>query len=218
MGSSTSTLGKRFGRLVVVEFHHSSGGNKYWLCKCDCGGEKIVRTNSLNYGSVRSCGCLQLETQRNNRTKSIKHGHAHNERLYETWKNMRRRCSDPHNKRAAHYYDKGITVCEAWNDYATFRTWALQNGYRDDLTIDRIDNNKGYCPENCHWATAKQQANNQSRNRLITFNGCTKTMSEWADFVGLKYSVLNHRIQRGWPIAKALYTPQRRLVDGHYTT
>lgn len=210
--------GKRFGRLVVINYHHTHNGNRYWLCKCDCGGEKIVKGSSLNYGSTQSCGCLQLEVQRNNRAKAVRHGFSHKERLYQTWKNMRRRCSDPSNKRAEQYFNKGITVCEEWNDYTVFRAWAMENGYRDDLTIDRINNGKGYCPENCRWATAKQQANNQTRNRMITYNGITMTMSEWADSIGVSYSTLNHRMQRGWPIEKALCTPQRRNVLGHYVT
>lgn len=210
--------GKRFSRLTVVKYHHSENGNRYWFCKCDCGNEAVVMTKDLNYGSVKSCGCLMIETRRKNRSMSVKHGYSHKERLYEIWKNMRRRCHDPSNKRAKSYYLKGITICDEWNDYEEFRAWALANGYRDDLTIDRIDVNGNYEPSNCRWATAKQQANNCTRNRFITYGGMTKTMSEWADYVGLKYSVLNHRMQRNWPVERALFTPQRRNVNGHYVT
>lgn len=215
---ASNLVGRRYGRLVVVAFHHSDGEKRFWLCKCDCGGEKVVSTGVLNYGAVASCGCLKLETQRKNRTKVIKHGFSHKERLYEIWKNMRRRCYDPTNKRAEHYYRKGVTVCDEWNDYAVFREWALNNGYSDNLTLDRIDNNGNYSPSNCRWATPKQQANNTSRNRMITYAGKTMTMSEWADCVGLTYAALNHRMQRHWPVGKALTTPQRRHVNGHYVT
>ena len=147
------------------------------------------------------------------------HGYAHKEALYETWKNMKRRCYDPTNKRAKFYLEKGVTVCDEWrNDYSAFRNWALKNGYKKGLTIDRINNDGNYCPENCRWATAKIQANNQSRNRLLTYNGETLTMSEWADKLGITYGTINHRVQRGWPMTRIVNTPQRRHMNGHYIT
>lgn len=145
------------------------------------------------------------------------HGYAHKEALYETWKNMKRRCYDSTNKRAKFYSEKGVIVCEEWrNDYSAFRSWALANGYKEGLTIDRIDNDGNYCPENCRWATAKMQANNQSRNRMLTYNGETLTMSEWADKLNITYGTINHRVQRGWSMERIVNTPQRRHVDGHY--
>ena len=146
-----------------------------------------------------------------------KHGYAHKERLYETWKNMKRRCYDPTNKRAKFYSEKGVRVCDEWlDDYSAFREWAMANGYNDNLTLDRIDNDGDYCPANCRWATAKIQANNQSRNRLLTYMGETLTMSEWADKLGITYGTINHRVQRGWSMERIVNTPQRRLLNGRY--
>lgn len=133
--------------------------------------------------------------------------------MYQTWKNMRRRCFDPTNKRWEHYGGRGITICQEWNDYAVFRTWAMANGYADDLTIDRIDVNGNYCPENCRWVDAKTQANNVSRNHMVEFNGEQMTMAELADHLGLSYSALQHRIERGWDIGRIAAQPQRQVIN-----
>lgn len=138
------------------------------------------------------------------------HGFAHKEKLYGVWKCMRQRCSDPNISRADYYVNKGIRVCEEWKDYLAFREWALSSGYREGLSIDRIDNNGDYCPENCRWATPKQQANNQSRNRRITYNGETRTLSEWSELVDIPYDTIKRRIYQGWNVEKALTEPVRR--------
>ena len=169
-----------------------------WICECVCGNIIAVNSNSLLCGHTVSCGC-----------KKRKHGFANKERLYQTWKNMRRRCFDPTNNRWSHYGGRGITICPEWNDYAVFRTWAMANGYTDELTIDRIDVNGNYYPENCRWVDAKTQANNVSRNHLIDIDGQKMTMAELADSLGLSYSALQHRIDRGWDINKIISTPQR---------
>lgn len=130
---------------------------------------------------------------------------------------MKRRCYDPKNKRAKFYSEKGVTVCDEWlNDYSAFRNWAMANGYKKGLTIDRIDNDGNYEPSNCRWATAKTQTNNQSRNRLLTYQGETLTMSEWADKLGITYSTILHRVQREWSMERIVNTPQRRHINGHY--
>lgn len=130
---------------------------------------------------------------------------------------------NPKNNRAKNYVLKGVTFCEEWNDYLTFRAWALANGYDEhapygQCTLDRIDNDGNYCPENCRWATSKVQENNMSRNRLIEHNGVTRTMSQWADFLGISYSAMLHRVQRNWSMERIVNTPQRRRIDGHYIT
>ena len=119
-------------------------------------------------------------------------------------------CIDPKNKRWARYGGRGIAVCPEWNDYAVFRKWAMNNGYADDLTIDRIDVDAGYSPDNCRWVGAKVQANNTSRNKYITFEGKTLTLSQWAEELGISYGTINHRIQRGWSMERIASTPQRR--------
>ena len=217
MRKCVDLVGQRFGKLEVVSYSHSRNG-AYWLCKCDCGNTSVARGTSLRAGEVKSCGCGSLEAARKNAEASrTKHGFAHKERLYETWKNMKRRCYNPTNKRAKFYAEKCVTVCDEWrDDYLAFRSWALANGYNDTLKIDRIDNDGDYCPENCRWATDKVQANNQSRNRLLTYNGETLTMAQWADKLGYSYSAINHRVQRGWSMERIVNTPQRRHVDGRY--
>ena len=185
--------GQRFGSLFVVSRATDTGGGKKpvvkWECLCDCGKKVAVKSDCLLSGHTKSCGC-----------QKIKHGYSNKERLYDTWKNMRRRCTNPKNKRWAQYGGRGIMVCPEWNEYSNFRSWAMSNGYRDDLTIDRIDVNGNYCPSNCRWADDKTQANNNSRNRFFNHNGEKVTMSQLADRLGVSYSALQHHIDRGKPI------------------
>lgn len=203
MGKFHDLTGQRFGKLSVIErAADKTTGSKpkvMWWCHCDCGKEVIVCASSLSQGTTVSCGC-----------KKKKHGYAHKERLYETWKNMRRRCYDPNNKRYAQYGGRGITICLEWNDYAVFRQWAMSNGYHDDLTIDRIDVNGNYCPENCRWATLDEQMNNMTKNRMISYHGETMSMSKWAKRFGISYGTMNHRIQRGWTMERIEATPERK--------
>lgn len=117
---------------------------------------------------------------------------------------MRRRCYDPNNKRYAQYGGRGIRICSELDDYAAFRSWAIANGYSDELTIDRVDVDGNYCPENCRWATPKEQANNVTRNRVIDYNGKSMTMSEWASELGISYGTMNHRIQRNWDMGRII--------------
>lgn len=150
------------------------------------------------------------ETQMQNRHDNTKHGYAHKEPLYGVWKSMKARCYNPANNRAQFYLGKGIVVCDEWrNDYEVFRKWAYENGYRKGLSIDRINNDGNYEPSNCRWATARMQTNNQSRNRMLTYNGETFTMSEWAEKLNISYGTINHRVQRGWSMERIVNTPQR---------
>lgn len=197
------TYGQEFGNLTVLGLslvkRVGPKTKPIYVCKCKCGKVVEVSQIELLTQHKKSCGCLQK-----------KYDPSMKGRLYEIWKNMRRRCNDPKNKRWKNYGGKGIKICDEWNDYLTFRTWAYSNGYRDDLTIDRIDIDKGYTPENCKWSTAKEQANNTSRNHFITYEGKTYTMSQFADYIGLSYSALQHRIERGWSIERIVSQPQRR--------
>jgi len=124
---------------------------------------------------------------------------------------MKRRCYDKNNKRYENYGGKGVIVCSEWlSDYLNFREWALSNGYESNLTIDRMNVNGNYEPKNCRWATAKQQANNQTRNRILTHEGISRTMSEWAVHLNVTYSTINHRIQRGWNMERIVNTPMKK--------
>lgn len=139
----------------------------------------------------------------------LKHGFAHKEKLYGVWKTMHQRCRDKNIKRANSYVNKGIRVCAEWSDYSVFREWAFLNGYKESLTLDRIDNNGDYKPSNCRWVDYKKQANNKSTNHRLTFNGKTKTLSEWADEIGMSQDTLKRRIYSGWDVERALTTPVR---------
>lgn len=135
------------------------------------------------------------------------------DKLYACWCHMKSRCYNPNNKDYQYYGAKGIKICDEWkNSYDKFKEWSIHNGYELGLEIDRINGNKDYCPENCRWATRKEQMNNVSFNHLLTLNGVTKTMAEWAEDTGLTYNTIKQRINKlGWNIEKAITTPQRKF-------
>ena len=125
---------------------------------------------------------------------------------------MKQRCNNTNSKDARNYSKRGICVCDEWNDsFESFRDWALSNGYNDSLTLDRVDVNDGYSPDNCRWATAKEQARNTRYNHLLEFNGVTKSIADWAEEYGMKYCTLHRRIMKGWPVQKALTTPVKHI-------
>ena len=139
-------------------------------------------------------------------------------RLYGVWQGMLQRCHNPKNRQYKDYGERGITVCDEWkNNYRCFKEWALKSGYKQGLTIDRINNNEGYSPQNCRWATYKEQNRNKRSNRNITLNGETKCLSEWAEFYGLGFPVVSRRLRDGWSEEAALTTPlyakERGLSD-----
>lgn len=205
MGKLIDLTGLKFGRLTVIKYV----GKSKWLCKCECGNEKIVSTTHLK-NDTKSCGCLKKEML-SQRTKpknftNKKHG-LHNEKLYNTWKCIRQRCNNKNNKRYKDYGGRGITICKEWNNFKNFYNWAINNGYQENLTIDRIDNNKGYLPENCRWTDITTQANNKRNNRNYTYNNETHTLGEWAKILNINYWALRSRLDRGWDIKKAFNTP-----------
>ena len=135
--------------------------------------------------------------------RNEKHGKSKN-RLYKIWVEMRRRCNNPNRKESKNYYSKGISICNEWNDFLLFEDWALNNGYKENLTIERIDYNGNYTPENCTWIKKEEQSKNRSSNHYITFNGKTQTLSDWSRELGIKRTTLTSRLRKGWPIEKAL--------------
>ena len=192
--------GMTFGRLTVIERAGVVKNRMMWRCRCTCGKEIIVAGASLRSGNTMSCGCY-------NRDKITKHG-LHKSRLYKIWRGMRERCYNTNTKNFMRYGGRGISICEEWLEFDAFKDWALSHGYTDKLTIDRIDNEKGYSPDNCRWATLKEQENNKYSNRIIEFNGEKHTISEWSDITGICYSTLHGRLER-YNIEKALTAPVR---------
>lgn len=156
--------GHRFGRLVVMEYVGKyKNGDRIVKCSCDCGNEISVRLPHIKSGAIVSCGCFHKETvvERNKKYTTATHGET-NTRLHSIWTNMKQRCYNKNHKSYHNYGGRGIAVCDEWlDDFVAFRDWAMANGYRDDLTIDRIENDKGYSPDNCRWATMLEQAQNK---------------------------------------------------------
>lgn len=202
---------KKFGRLTVIKrVENAKDGHAQWLCKCECGNYKIICGRSLQKGVTLSCGCLisEITTKRN-----TKHN-LYNSRIYSIYKDMKKRCYNKNNKSYENYGGRGIKICDEWlnkeNGFINFYNWAINNGYKVDLTIDRINVNGNYEPSNCKWATIKEQANNRRSNHLITYNGETHNITQWAEILNISYGALKNRIRNGWDIEKAFNTPQKK--------
>lgn len=204
--------GQRFGRLTVVSrAENTKNGHPRWLCRCDCGSSSIVVGKDLRSGHTESCGCLQKERTSKSNQKLKNYGEAET-RLYKIWLSMKQRTTNKNAKAYKNYGARGIVVCKEWkDDYQVFKEWALLNGYHNYLTIERRDNEKGYFPQNCTWIVKSEQPKNRRSNNYITYNGETKTLSEWARLSGIQREVLRDRINNyGWSIEKALTTPTRK--------
>lgn len=172
--------GQKFGRLTVVEYLPDK---HKWLCKCDCGNYKEIFTSKLTSLHTKSCGCLK------NKYKITTH------RIFSIWTNMLDRCSiNSKRKDIIYYVQKGIKVCEEWKTYENFEKWALENGYAENLTIDRIDEDRDYEPNNCQWITFAEQQRKKKCNRWFTYNGETKILSDWARERGIPVETLRDRI------------------------
>ena len=192
MGAKEDLTGRKFGRLTVIsETAERKHGGVVWLCKCDCGNYTRVRSQSLKRGDTRSCGCY-------NHDLITKHGMGRT-RLAGIWRNMRYRCENPNSTNADRYAKRGIGICKEWsNSFEAFAEWALANGYSDELTIDRIDNNGNYEPNNCRWVTVKEQGSNKRNNVWLTHNGETHILSEWARITNQPKTRLWKRHKLGW--------------------
>ena len=189
-----SLINRRFGKLSVIKFDHKDeSGRRYWLCECDCGKRTIVRRDCLLSGHTTSCGCYHAEIIDGLAIR----GGLSSTRLYNIWCGLIGRCTREDHRHYRRYGGRGITVCEDWLDFEQFYTWAIENGYEPGLSIDRINNDDGYYPENCRWADQITQANNTSTNRYITWNGISHTIAEWARLLGVNYHAFYGRVTRG---------------------
>lgn len=200
-------IGQRFGRWVVLEFAGYKNNKAHWFCKCDCGKEKIVCGKNLTLGKTKSCGCLHNEqlveyfTKHGARSKEK----DKTERLYFTWKNMKSRCFNSSSKYYHRYGGRGINICDEWkNSYVAFKEWAISSGYSEKLTIERIDNNGIYCPENCRWATVKEQSRNRSTNIFLEYKGKTYILKDLATALGVDRKKLKRRIDNGMTVEQAI--------------
>ena len=211
MRSIINLTGKRFGRLTVIKHIGSgSGGHARWLCECDCGKQRYVYGYNLRNGTTKSCGCLNREHIVRSTTT---HGKS-NSSIYNIWKGMINRC---YRKTAQHYDNyggRGISVCDEWRaSFQNFDRWAMNNGYCEGLSIDRIDNDSNYCPENCRWVSRNEQANNKRTTRMVTYNGETHAIAEWAEILGIKRETLYDRIiRKQWDIERA-FTEKVKTSD-----
>lgn len=210
MSKIDNLIGKRYGKLTVIERDHeniSKSGVK-WVCVCDCGKSVSVFASNLKNGRTRSCGCLQSQLTS---MRSKVHGDSSGERLFRIWKAMRSRCYYKKDVGYALYGGRGIAVCEEWRrSYISFKTWAMQSGYNDNLTIDRKDPDGNYEPENCRWITSKEQSNNTRRNVRITYKGITHTVAEWALITGLNAATIANRKRLGWSDRECIELPVLR--------
>ena len=193
--------GKKFGFLTVKEFVGYKKRRPFYKVVCDCGTEKEVCYWELVRGHSRSCGCLHRKMVGD---MARKHGESKT-RLFKIWCGIKKRCLDQKSTRYSYYGGRGIKICDEWkNDFIPFRDWAQANGYTDELTIDRIDVNGDYCPENCQWATKEQQANNTRSNHYLEYKGVKHSMSEWCKILGLNYNTIRGRINSyHWTVEEA---------------
>ena len=214
-GKPIDIAGQRFGRLVAIAIdkEKSTVGRIFWHCVCDCGGSKSVIVSSLRRGATRSCGCLHYETATANGYRPKTHGLSHH-RIYKIWTGMIERCENPNNDAYVRYGGRGIDVCSEWRDsFMRFYEWAIGSGYADGLTIDRVDNDKGYSSDNCRWATYREQANNMRTNLLLTHKGNTHTLSEWSEISGVKPSTIRKRVvELGWSIEDAIFINAKERI------
>lgn len=209
-------IGKVYGRLTVESFLRDIGNVKnrlYANCICECGSKAKVQLDHLKRGLTTSCGCYKYEVNLMTDNKHRTHG-LRKTRIYNIYHGMKKRCYNSNIKNYSDYGGRDIKICDEWlndeNGFTSFCNWSVENGYEDNLSIDRIDNDKGYSPDNCRWTTAKIQCDNRRNNHMIEYNGKTQNMKAWATEYNLPYYILQNRINKyGWTPEKALTTPIR---------
>lgn len=201
--------GQRFGRLTAIKRDGTKYGQSAWICKCDCGNEKTIALQHLKNGT-KSCGCLTREVAPERGRKSCigdrtrKHGDF-GTKLYMVWAAIKRRCYNNNSRYYHEYGGRGITVCDNWkDDYSCFKEWSLVNGYKEGLSIDRVDTNGNYEPSNCRWVSMLVQQNNRRNNIKLLYQGKEYTLRELSAMSGISYRTLKGRHERGWDIENML--------------
>lgn len=190
-------VGQKFGRLTVLErTENNKWGQSRWLCQCDCGNKTIVSGIDLNRGHTKSCGCYNLELAKERlpvkRTHLLSGTH-----LYNVWALMKQRCFNNNDSNYDNYGGRGITVCDEWLDSENFFEWAMSTGYENGKTLDRINNNGNYEPNNCKWSTPKEQGRNKRNNIHVDLDGETYVLSELAEMYDLPYPTVWQRYKQG---------------------
>lgn len=205
MSNFVDLTGQKFGRLTVIKrLSSDKWGHSRFLCQCECGNTKETSGDNLIRGFCQSCGCIQKEVTI---ARSTIHNLCHTH-IYKIWEGIKRRCFSKNDK---NYGGRGITICDEWLNPENFYKWAMANGYKKGLSIDRIDVNGNYEPSNCRWVDMKTQQRNRRNNRFITYKGETHTLAEWAEIVGIKYFTLTNRLYDNWTVEKAFTTPVKKI-------
>lgn len=199
--------GQKYGYWTVLEIAENNHGVIKWLCRCDCGKIATIRTGNLRSGASKSCGCHQYDHLRNRKRNYPQDVRI--KRLENIWNNMKKRCMDRNNINYKNYGGRNIKICDEWKDYVSFARWALNNGYADKLTIERINNEGNYEPSNCKWITKQEQHNNRRNSKFETLDGITKTVAEWAREYNIHPSTLYRRLNNGMDIYDAIKKPSR---------
>lgn len=191
--------GMKFNRLTVIKrVQNDNTNHSCWLCKCICGKIKIVRGSALRTNKIQSCGCLQKEYFKKNKVNINIKNNIKGKKIYNVFKSMRARCYNKHCENYKHYGERGITICDEWLDkesgFINFYNWAINNGYQEGLSIDRIDVNGNYEPNNCRWATIEEQNNNKTNNRYIIYNDKNYTITQWSKIFNIPTSTMFYKI------------------------
>lgn len=192
-------IGEKFGKLTVLEYVYTKKTVRYYLCQCECGNICIKPSYRLIGNRVKSCGCLYRKS----------YGISQDNKLYNIWNHTKQKCLYKNNASYKYFGAIGIKLCKEWHDFKNFYDWAISNGYKSGLTLDRININKDYEPKNCKWVTIKERHNNRKDNNYVTYNGITLTLSQWAEKLGLSYFTLKQRLSYGWSIQRTLETPKK---------
>lgn len=197
-------VGSQYSRLTVQKLAYKKNRRLYYTCLCECGCKVDIRKDQLTRGITKSCGCLQKDIAKKTMAENMKKYGFSEHPLNKIFNGMKQRCYNEKDKGFRYYGKRGISICNEWlNDFKTFYNWAIENGYKRGLSIDRIDVSGNYTPNNCRFVSMKVQNTNKKNNLHIEYKGETKTLSEWCEKLNLKYSTTYMRLNRGWDIEKA---------------